>query len=104
AGTDDEDSPDTDIDRLIRALHGATLTARTELVEGAVSWQTSGRLEFDREQWEVLLTVEGKPQVIRRDLGDGEVMFVATDDPFSNAAMLDPDQALLAYRVLEAVP
>lgn len=77
--------------------------AETELVDGTVEWKSSAHLEFDRpDLWEVLVSCEERPQVARREFGEAFVVFCASDEIFSNAAMTEPKRAELAYRIFEA--
>jgi len=76
--------------------------AETELVEETVHWKSNAEIETDTNDWEVLLTVDGQPQVVRREFGLGTFVLVASDEIFSNGAMLEADRALLAYRILES--
>ena len=78
--------------------------AESELVEGTVSWRSNSHLELESGDWDVLVTVNGKPQVAQRQFGLGYITLVASDDIFSNGAMLHPERAILAYRIIESAP
>jgi len=80
----------------------------TSLCEGKFRWQSGGKLTFDhamdRDEPEVLLKKDGKPQVIRSRFGAGTVIVAASDWIFSNLPILDRnfDHGRLAYRIFEA--
>lgn len=77
----------------------------SSLVPGKVTWYTTAQLNLDSAAgWEVLLSANGAPQVARRNVGNGTMVFVASDEVFSNESMIDPQQALLAYRIIESCP
>lgn len=105
ADGDEKSVGDAFIDLLSR-LQMSTLPATTTLnLPSPVQWTSNARLQFTNEsEWEVLLKTEQGPQVARRQWGTGTVVFCATDAVFSNESLLDAQQALLAYRLLEACP
>ncbi len=79
--------------------------AETELVEGATTWKSNAIFDLeDVEDWDVLLTSHGQPQVIRSEVGAGTILFCASDEIFTNGAMTEPKRALLAVRILESTP
>ena len=100
--TDAEETEDADKPEPIDFFSFRGSPAETELVEGIVNWKSNGEIETDTDDWDVLLTVDGKPQIVRREFGLGTFVLVASDEIFSNGALLEPDRAVLAYRILEA--
>lgn len=78
--------------------------AESELIDGTVSWKSGSHIEIESGDWDILVTVNGKPQVVQRRIGQGSFTLVTSDDIFSNGSMLHPKQALLAYRIIESVP
>lgn len=98
---DSEESEGEDPDPIeLFSLRGEP--AETELVEGVVYWKSNGEIETDTDDWDVLLSVDDKPQIVRREFGLGTFVLVASDEIFSNGAILEPGRALLAYRILES--
>ncbi len=88
-------------------MESEELIADSVLIDQKVNLKTKAKIKYADSAdtpWEVLVTVDGKTQVILRDLGQGQIMFISTDEMFSNEAMTHPDQALLAYRIIEATP
>lgn len=100
--TDAEEAEDTDNPEPIDFFSFRGSPAETELVEGIVNWKSSGEIETDTDDWDVLLTVDKTPQIVRRKFGLGTFVLVASDEIFSNGALLKPDRAVLACRILEA--
>lgn len=98
------DDADDDDDDKAPTFFREEFVVKTNLVEGAVKWTTRARIELDDEEWDVLVSANSQPQVVRRQIGRGTIVMVATDDVFSNQALTDPRQALLAYRLIEAAP
>lgn len=81
-------------------------TAATDLIPNSTVWRSNAWLEFDDpDEWTVLVTADGRPQVAVTEYEyGGSFVICASDEVFSNAAMTDPDQALLAFRILEQAP
>lgn len=100
--TDAEEAEDADDPEPIDFFSFRGSPAETELVEGIVNWKSSGEIETDTDDWDVLLTVDKTPQIVRRKFGLGTFVLVASDEIFSNGALLKPDRAVLACRILEA--
>ncbi len=76
--------------------------AETELVEGEVNWNSRGSIDIENaDDVEVLVTADGKPQVVRREVGSGYIVVSATDEIFSNQSMVEETSGLLAYRIFE---
>jgi len=89
---------------------GGSDQAETPLLDGTVEWVSKGRLEVDgrpsgiSSAWETLVWLDEDLQAVRADIGRGAAIFVASDDIFSNRTMLEDEQALLAFRLVEAAP
>ncbi len=79
--------------------------AETELVDHPVTWKSNAIFDLDSiGNWEVLLSSNDHPQVVRQEVGMGTVLFCTSDEIFSNGAMVDSERALLAFRIVEATP
>lgn len=104
SGTDvAEEDVDEDEEDLMSPLDN--MIAETELVEGDVEWRSAAVVELDAPHlWEVLVSADAKPQVVKRRIGTGTIVLLAADSVFSNKAMTDAAQSLLAYRIIEAAP
>ena len=102
--TTGDSSDDADDDDQAPSFFREEFVVETKLVEGPVEWTTRARIELDDEEWDVLVSANSQPQVVRRQFGRGTIVMVATDDVFSNQALTDPRKALLAYRIIEAAP
>ena len=76
----------------------------TRLVDSQVNWRTRGFVEVLTPDWEVLVTSDSKPQVARKFVGAGTIVVSASDDIFGNGALTEPNQALLAFRILDSAP
>jgi len=107
AENDDEDEtadgPADDSAGLSKMFAPETI-ADTDLIEGNVHWRSSGDIEMDADDWDVLLSAESEPQIVRRRFGRGWFVLVASDDVFNNGSMVKPERALLAYRIIESAP
>ncbi|MBA3313780.1 MAG: DUF4350 domain-containing protein [Planctomycetota bacterium] len=69
-------------------------------LKGTFSWQSRGELLApDDEQ---LVVADGMVQAVAQQHGLGTAVFVATDRPFDNRSLTWPDNAVLAFRLLEA--
>ena len=91
------------VKRLVDRMKKKGRPAKTELVAGDVNWIGSGHLNLSSATAEVLLTVDDQPCVVRQTYGLGAIVVCSSDEIFSNASMLDPNRALLAYRIVERV-
>jgi len=78
----------------------------TDLAAGKFLWRSSGKLDYDDpfHRVEVLVKVDGDPQVIRRKVGLGTLVVAASDWVFNNRSLADRrfDNGLLAFRLIEA--
>lgn len=90
-------------DEFLARLRRRGQPATTDLIPDPVNWIGSGHLKIERSQVDVLLTVANQPRVARFVYGNGMVIVSSSDEIFSNAAMLDPRRATLAYRLVEQV-
>jgi hypothetical protein len=79
-------------------------TIETDLVETKVAWTTQGYLQLDAPEWQVIGTSLSKPQVAIRPFGRGAIVLLASDDIFGNGNLIEPDRAVLAFRLLETAP
>lgn len=74
-----------------------SLTGRREL-----SWKSTGAIQAANAAAETLVEHQGTVQAVRQRLGQGRVVVVASDFIFSNEALLQGDNSVLAYRLLES--
>lgn len=83
---------------------GATETGpplETDLVEGKVDWRSGGHIRFTDPKGVIVASLGGWPQVIWQPVGDGVIVVAASDFIFSNLSMVEPENAVLAVRILE---
>lgn len=97
------------LDIRVRPLKGRLDTGgsaiRTTLIDdGELAWRSRGDIAAPLAA-RPLLQVAGTTQAVRRSWGQGSVVVVATDFPFTNHALTfaDHSNAVLAIRLLEAV-
>jgi hypothetical protein len=103
--TDDEEDSDgedeeIEVPNTFSELVGGR-KATSKLVDVEVEWQSSGTIEMEEDVWDVLVEVDSVPQAVQRSFGRGTFTLIASDNIFSNGAMVEPDRALLAWRLLE---
>lgn len=99
----DDDGTVAEDDRELRQLFQLRgELAETDLVETEVLWKSNAEIETETEDWDILLTVDEQPQIARREFGMGTFLLIASDEIFTNGALLDADRAVLAYRILES--
>lgn len=79
----------------------APVGIETELVEGEVDWRSSGQIRFTDPNATIVVSAGGFPQVIWQTVGDGVLIVVASDFIFSNLSVVEPANAVLAFRILE---
>jgi len=74
----------------------------TALADGGFCWSSTGTIQYQDAGAEVLLSVEGKPQVIFLRVGKGVAVVAASDRIFTNSELARKryDNDLLAYRIL----
>ncbi len=96
-----ENAAEETFDDFMARLRRRGASAKTELVAEPVNWIGAGHLTIASNSAEVLLTVNDEPCVARVRYGNGAIVVCSSDEIFSNAAMLDPNRALLAYRIVE---
>lgn len=75
---------------------------QTPLATGKFHWQSAGHIETGSERGEVLVTVDGEPQVLRLPFGQGTLIVCSSDYVFTNKSLASDDNGLLAFRILEA--
>ena len=77
--------------------------ATSDLISGDVQWQSSGEIEMDhKNDWDVLVESGTAVQAVQCRIGNGIFTLIASDEIFCNGAMLDPQRALLGWRILES--
>jgi hypothetical protein len=69
-------------------------------LKGKFSWQSRGELLAPGNAQ--LVVADGTVQAAAQQYGLGTAVFVATDRPFDNRSLTWPDNAVLAFRLLEA--
>lgn len=74
----------------------------TPLAAGKFHWLSDGHIETTNQRSEVLVTVDGKPQVVRLPFGQGTLIVCSSDYIFTNKSLATDDNGLLAFRILEA--
>jgi hypothetical protein len=73
----------------------------TDLVEGEVQWRSEGQIRFTDPKGTIVVSAGGYPQVIWQPVGDGIIIVAASDFIFSNLSVIEPANAVLAFRILE---
>jgi hypothetical protein len=73
----------------------------SELVEGPVEWRSEGHIRFTDPKGTVVVSTGGWPQVVWQPVGEGIVIVCASDFIFSNLSVIEPENAVLAFRILE---
>jgi hypothetical protein len=76
-------------------------TVTTPLASGKFRWQSFGHVEAGSPDAEVLVEVDGEPQVIRQRVGQGILIVASSDYIFTNRSLATDDNGLLAFRILE---
>jgi hypothetical protein len=71
------------------------------LVERPVEWRSEGHIRFTDPKASVVVSTGGWPQVVWQPVGEGIVVVAASDFIFSNLSVIEPDNAVLAFRILE---
>jgi hypothetical protein len=74
----------------------------TSLAAGELDWKAQGVIAAPLDPSEVLLTVDGSAHVIQRQIGDGVLVVASSDYIFDNLPLFQGDNAVLAYRIIEA--
>lgn len=69
-------------------------------LEGTFSWQA--RAELLAPEATQVVVADGSVQAVVQERGAGVAVFVAADRPFDNSTLTWPDNAVLAFRLLEA--
>jgi hypothetical protein len=76
-------------------------TDLVDLAGGDVEWRSSGQIRFTDPKGTIVVSVGGYPQVIWQPVGDGMIIVAASDFIFSNLSVIEPANAVLAFRILE---
>jgi hypothetical protein len=79
----------------------APLGIETDLVEGEVDWRSSGQVRFTDPKGTIVIASGGWPQVVSQPVGEGVIVVAASDFIFSNLSVVEPANAVLAFRILE---
>lgn len=69
-------------------------------LQGQFSWQSRGELLAPGDT--KLIVADGTVQAVAQRRGYGTAVFVAADRPFDNVSLTWPDNAVLAFRLVEA--
>jgi hypothetical protein len=73
----------------------------TDLVSGPAEWRSEGMIRFTDPKGTIVVSTGGAPQVVWQPVGDGIIIVAASDFIFSNLSVIEPQNALLAFRILE---
>jgi hypothetical protein len=73
----------------------------SDLIDGAVEWRSEGFIRFTDPKGAIVVSTGGWPQVIWQPVGDGIIIVAASDFIFSNLSVIEPENATLAFRILE---
>jgi hypothetical protein len=76
-------------------------TDLVDLTRDSVDWRSSGQIRYTDPKGTIVVSAGGYPQVIWQPVGDGIIIVVASDFIFSNLSVIEPANALLAFRILE---
>jgi hypothetical protein len=79
----------------------ATPVFESDLAEGPIDWRSDGHIRFTDPKGTIVASLGGWPQVIWQPVGDGVIIVTASDFIFSNLSVVDPENAVLAFRILE---
>jgi hypothetical protein len=99
---DEDDSPDSPgpAEQTEGSGPGA-LEVDPHLAEGEFNWPSAGWVQGASPDAWVAVALFGLPQVVFQEVGEGEIVVVASDALFTNAALLTGDNGLVAFRILE---
>ncbi len=73
----------------------------TDLVGGAAEWRSEGQVRFTDPKGTIVVSDGGWPQVVWQPVGSGIIVVAASDFIFSNLSLIEPQNAVLAFRILE---
>jgi hypothetical protein len=76
-------------------------TDLVDLTGGDVDWRSSGQIRYTDPKGTMVVSAGGYPQVIWQPVGEGIIIVVASDFIFSNLSVIEPANAVLAFRILE---
>lgn len=100
----EENSKNAKKEESVSASNSNPMTAtgiETELADGDLDWRSSGEVRFSDPEASVQLAWNGSPQVVWQPVGKGVVVVLASDFVFSNLSLTEPDNGVLAFRILE---
>jgi hypothetical protein len=73
----------------------------SELAEEPFEWRSDGAVRYTDPNARVLVWVGGVPQVVWQPVGSGVIVVAASDFVFSNLSLIEPANAVAAFRILE---
>jgi hypothetical protein len=73
----------------------------SELVEEPFEWRSDGVVRYSDPNATVLVSAGGVPQVVWQPVGSGVIVVSASDFVFSNLSLIEPANAVAAFRILE---
>ena len=76
-------------------------TDLVDLTRDSVDWRSSGQIRYTDPKGTIVVSAGGYPQVIWQPVGEGIIIVAASDFIFSNLSVIEPANALLAFRILE---
>jgi hypothetical protein len=92
--SEEEDEQDTDAAEEPPGLE-------SELVEEPFEWRSDGVVRYSDPNARVLVSAGGAPQVVWQPVGSGVIVVSASDFVFSNLSLIEPANAVAAFRILE---
>ncbi len=95
--TEEPEEPEGEVESAPEELPGF----ESDLVAGAVEWRSDGQVRFTDPKGTIVVSTGGFPQVIWQPVGDGIIVVAASDFIFSNLSLIEPENAVLAFRILE---
>jgi hypothetical protein len=98
---DEEEADRAPIERPNAPGESSRLEVDPELASGTFDWPSRGWVEASDDNSWTAVRLDGLPQLVYRPIEGGLVVVGASDYLFTNGALVDPDNGLLAFRVLE---
>jgi hypothetical protein len=104
ADSDESESKQDDTTKSDRRPRSLFREAKVEtpLATGKFHWLSAGHIETSNQRSEVLVTADGRPQVVRLPFGQGTLIVCSSDYIFTNKSLATDANGLLAFRILEA--